>query len=132
MSVTNKRVRMEARAGKSCVAVNELVALIRDKWTVLVVGALRKEKSLRYGELLRAVDGISQRMLTLTLKTLEENGLVKRTIFPTVPPRGDYELTPVGRTLVKPLRALLDWSTENREAMAEARRAYAMAAKKMA
>lgn len=132
MSVTKKTMRMEASAGKSCVAVNEAVALIRDKWTVLVLGALTKEKSLRYNELLRAVDGISQRMLTLTLKTLEENGLVKRTIFPTVPPRVDYELTPVGRTLVKPLKALLDWAMENREAMAEARRAYAMAAKKTA
>lgn len=132
MSATNKRMRMEASAGKSCVAVNELVALIRDKWTVLVLGALAKEESLRYGELQRTVDGISQRMLTLTLKTLEENGLVKRTLFPTVPPRVDYELTPVGRTIVKPLKALLDWSMENRAAMAEARRAYANAVKKTA
>ena len=116
---------MEEAAGASCVAANEALALIRDKWTVLVLGALRREESLRYSELQRAVGGISQRMLTLTLKTLEENGLVKRTIFPTVPPRVDYELTPVGRTLIKPLRALLDWSMENRAAMAEARRAYA-------
>jgi DNA-binding HxlR family transcriptional regulator len=125
MSATNKIVRMEAPAGKSCVAVNEAMALIRDKWTVLVVGALGKNKSLRYSELQRAVVGISQRMLTLTLKTLEENGLVKRTMFPTVPPRVDYEFTPVGRTLVGPLKALLDWSMENRTAMAESRRAYA-------
>ncbi|MFT3775646.1 MAG: helix-turn-helix domain-containing protein [Minicystis sp.] len=129
MSATNKRMRMEAGAGKRCVAVNEAVALLGDKWTLLVLGALTKKESLRYNELQRAVDGISQRMLTLTLKKLEENGLVKRTIFPTVPPRVDYELTPVGHTLVKPLEALLDWSTENRAAMAEARRAYAKAAK---
>ena len=103
MSATNKLMRIETGAGKSCVAVNEAVALFRDKWTVLVMGALSKEKSLRYNELQREVAGISQRMLTLTLKTLEENGLVKRTIFPTVPPRVDYELTPVGRTLVKHL-----------------------------
>lgn len=130
MSATNKMMRMEAGAGKRCLAVNEMVALIRDKWTVMVLGALSKEKSLRYNELQRAVVGISQRMLTLTLKTLEENGLVKRTIFPTVPPRVDYELTPVGHTLVKPLKALLDWSKENSAAMAEARRAYAKAAKR--
>ena len=66
------------------------------------------------------------------VETLEENGLVKRTIFPTVPPRVDYELTPVGRTLIKPLKALLDWSLENRAAMTEARHAYAKAAKKTA
>jgi DNA-binding HxlR family transcriptional regulator len=71
-------------------------------------------------------------MLTLTLKTLEENGLVKRTIFPTVPPRVDDELTAVGRTLIKPLRAPLEWSTENRAAMAEARRAYAKRSQKTA
>ena len=124
MSATNKIVRTTEPAGKQCLAVNELVALIRDKWTIMVVGALGRQKSLRYNELQRAVSGISQRMLTLTLKTLEENGLVKRTIFPTVPPRVDYELTPMGHTLIKPLKALLDWSIENRDAMAEARRVY--------
>jgi len=122
-------VRLEEQGAKNCLAVNEAVALIRDKWTVLVVGVLGRHKSLRYSELHRAIGGISQRMLTLTLKTLEENGLAKRTIFPAVPPRVDYELTPVGRTLVKPLRGLLDWSIENREAMAEARRAYSKAQK---
>jgi len=102
-----------------------VVALIRDKWTILVLGALRREESLRYNELQRRVAGISQRMLTLTLKTLEENGLVTRTMFATVPPRVDYALTPMGRTLITPLRGLLDWSLANRDAMAEARRAYA-------
>lgn len=125
MSATNKIVRMEEHEGKQCVAVNEVVALIRDKWTILVLGALAHDTSLRYNQLQRAVVGISQRMLTLTLKTLEENGLVKRTIFATVPPRVDYELTAMGRTLVNPLKGLLDWSMENRAAMAEARRVYA-------
>ncbi len=125
MGATHKIVRMETGATKTCVGVNEAVALFRDKWTLLVLGALRREESLRYNELQRAVGGISQRMLTLTLKTLEQNGLVKRTVFPTVPPRVDYQLTPMGRSLVVPLKALLVWSTENREAMAEARRAYA-------
>jgi len=116
---------MEQRSAKNCVAVNAAVTLFRDKWTILCLGALSKaDGPLRYNTLQRAVGGISQRMLTLTLKTLEENGLVKRTAFPTVPPRVDYELTPVGRTLIHPLKALLDWSLENHEAMAEARRAY--------
>ena len=124
MTVTNRFVRME-NAGKNCLAVNEALALIRDKWTILVIGVLGRHESLRYNELQREVGGISQRMLTLTLKHLEGNGLVKRTIHPTVPPRVDYELTPIGRTIITPLRALLEWSTTHRDAMAEARRAYA-------
>jgi DNA-binding HxlR family transcriptional regulator len=124
MSATNKIVRMGEPAGQQCVAVNEALALIHDKWTILVLGALAHAPSLRYNELQRAVVGVSQRMLTLTLKTLEANGLVKRTIFPTVPARVDYELTPMGHTLEGPLKGLLDWSLANRDAMAEARRVY--------
>jgi DNA-binding HxlR family transcriptional regulator len=116
---------MEERGEKRCVAVNEAVALLRDKWTLLVLGALRKNRTLRYNELQRVVVGISQRMLTLTLKTLEQNGLVTRTVFPTVPPRVDYELTPMGHTLVVPLGSLMEWSKQNHAAMADARRAYA-------
>ncbi len=125
MRATNKLVRVEEQREKRCVAANEALALVRDKWTIMVVGALGRQKSFRYNELQRAVRGISQRMLTLTLKHLEENGLVTRTIFATVPPRVDYELTAVGRTFIEPLRALLDWSQKNREAIAEARLAYA-------
>ena len=129
MSVTNKSVRIEP---SQCAAVDQLVALLGEKWTLLVLGALTKAPTLRYNELQRTVGGISQRMLTLTLKKLEENGLVKRTIFASVPPRVDYELTPLGRTLIKPIRALLDWTIANRAAMAETRLAYAKAAKKTA
>lgn len=124
MSATNKMVRMQEAGTKQCVAVNETVALLRDKWTILVLGALSHVESLRYNELQRAVSGISQRMLTLTLKTLVENGLVERTVVATIPPRVDYELTPLGRSLREPLKSLLDWSMQNRAAMAEARRAY--------
>ena len=125
MSATNKIVRMKKPAGKQCVAVNEVVALLHDRWNILVLGSLAHARSLRYGEVQRAVAGISQRMLTMTLKTLEENGLVKRTAFATVPPRVDYELTRLGRSLVAPLKGLLDWSLANREALEQARRAYA-------
>ncbi len=124
MSATNRPVRRDGRPTKTCVAVNAAVALLGDKWTLLCLGALANaDGPLRYSAVQRAVGGISQRMLTLTLKTLEENGLVKRTAFPTVPPRVD-ELTPVGRTLIGPLKALLEWSLEHRDAMAEARRAH--------
>jgi DNA-binding HxlR family transcriptional regulator len=127
LGVTNKSVRMEA---SQCAAVDQLVALLGEKWTLLVLGALSKAPTLRYKELQRAISGISQRMLTLRLKRLEENGLVKRTIFPTVPPRVDYELSALGLTLIEPVQALLDWTVANRAAMAEMRRVYAKASKK--
>ncbi len=129
MTATNKIVRMEQQAhgvGEDCVAASEAVALFRDKWTLLVLGSLRRGGTLRYNELQRSIGGISQRMLTLTLKTLEQNGLVTRTLFASVPPRVDYALTPLGHTLVQPLKALLEWSLEHRGEMAAARRAYAM------
>jgi DNA-binding HxlR family transcriptional regulator len=129
VSVTNKLVRIEP---SQCAAIDQLVALLGEKWTLLVLGALTKEPTLRYNDLQRAVSGISQRMLTLRLKKLEENGLVKRTLFPTVPPRVDYELTPLGFTLIKPIKALLDWTIDNRAAIAETRMAYAKASKKTA
>jgi DNA-binding HxlR family transcriptional regulator len=129
MSATNKRVRIDEGALDACPAIDEAVALLGNRWPLLVLGALRRHKTLRYNELQRAVAGISQRMLTLTLKKLEENGFVKRTIFATVPPRVDYEITPLGQTFSEPVRALLEWTMVNRAAMAEARLAYARAGK---
>jgi len=125
MGVTNKLVRTDDGASVGCLAVNEAVALFRDKWTLLCLGALSKaDGPLRYHALQAAVGGISQRMLTLTLKNLERNGLVTRTLFASVPPRVDYALTPIGRSLGAPMKALLHWSLENHEAMERARRAY--------
>ena len=129
MSVTNKLVRIEP---SQCAAVDQLVALLGEKWTLLVLGALTKEPTLRYNDLQRAVRGISQRMLTLRLRKLEEHGLLNRTVFATVPPRVDYALTPLGRTLIVPVRALLHWVIDNRAAMAETRLKYAKAPKKTA
>ena len=104
-------------------AVVETLARIGDKWTVMVVGALSKGP-IRYNEIGRRVEGISQRMLTLTLKGLEQDGLVTRTMYPTIPPRVDYELTELGRKLIVPLKALHDWAQENRPAMLAARQAF--------
>jgi DNA-binding HxlR family transcriptional regulator len=83
---------------------------IGDKWSPLVIGLLG-EGSLRFAGLRRGVDGISQRMLTVTLRGLERDGLVTRTVRPTVPPRVDYTLTPMGRTLLDTVRNLLEWPT---------------------
>jgi DNA-binding HxlR family transcriptional regulator len=104
-------------------AIVETLARIGDKWAVMVVGALSKGP-IRYNEIRRRVEGISQRMLTVTLKGLEQDGLATRTMYPTIPPRVDYELTELGRRLIVPLKALHDWALENRPAMLAAREAF--------
>lgn len=91
-----------------------------DKWGLLLV-AILGEDTRRFGELRRGIEGISQRMLTLTLRKLERDGLVTRTVFPTSPPRVDYALTGLGRTLLKSIRPLTRWATENRAAVQKAR-----------
>lgn len=126
MDETNKSVRDDAGEYEHCKEVIDLLARIGDKWTVLVVGALALGGTLRYNELLRRVTGVSQRMLTLTLKGLEQDGLVKRTVYPTIPPRVDYELTTLGLKLTVPLHALYEWTVEHRSAILEARIAFAL------
>ena len=123
MSDKNKYVRVIDASHADCHALAETLARIGDKWTVMVVGTLQ-DGPLRYNEIHRIVDGISQRMLTLTLKGLEQDGLVTRTMFPTIPPRVDYELTKLGRKLIVPLKALSKWARENRPAMLAAREAF--------
>src|ERR1700738_2944803 len=120
---TNTAVRAPEASRAACKAEVETLARIGDKWTVLVVGALSKGP-IRYNEIRRRVEGISQRMLTLTLKGLEQDGLVTRTMYPTIPPRVDYELTELGRKLIVPLKALSKWARENRPAMEAAREAF--------
>ncbi len=108
---------------EKCLAVREVLNRVGDKWSVLVVGVLG-DGAKRFGELRRSVEGISQRMLTLTVRGLERDGLVTRTIFPTIPPRVDYELTTMGHTLLKPIMALAAWAEENRHAIQEAQNRY--------
>jgi DNA-binding HxlR family transcriptional regulator len=122
---TNTAVRASEASNphEACKAEVETLSRIGDKWTVMVVGALSKGP-IRYNEIHRRVEGISQRMLTLTLKGLEQDGLVTRTMYPTIPPRVDYELTELGRSLIVPLKALAEWARENRPAMLAAREAF--------
>jgi DNA-binding HxlR family transcriptional regulator len=96
---------------------------IADKWTALVVGLLA-ERPHRFGELRRAVDGISQKMLTQTLRSLERDGLVDRRAYPTVPVTVEYSLTPLGLTLTEPLAAIRAWAEEHIEAVLAARERY--------
>ncbi|APU16828.1 MULTISPECIES: winged helix-turn-helix transcriptional regulator [Actinoalloteichus] len=100
--------------------VGDVLRRIGEKWSVLVI-VLLGDRPRRFNELHRAVDGISQRMLTRTLRTLVQDGLVHREVTPTVPPSVEYSLTPLGRTLLVPLSALADWAFEHGPEIAAAR-----------
>jgi DNA-binding HxlR family transcriptional regulator len=113
----------EAGDHGTCVVVRELLDRVGDKWSVLVIGLLGEQQH-RFSELRRAIDGISQRMLTLTLRQLERDGLVSRTVHATVPPRVDYALTDLGRSALGPLTALIRWAEDHGTSVAEARLAY--------
>ncbi|MCU7370030.1 helix-turn-helix domain-containing protein [Paucibacter sp. O1-1] len=138
MSVRDKRIKSamarqetptdepnEAQVeGRSkCQVVLEILDHIGDKWTVMVVGALAQE-TLRFNAIMRAVEGISHRMLTLTLRSLERDGLVKRTAYPTIPPKVEYELTELGRSLIVPLSSLGDWAMHHRVAIETAQQQF--------
>jgi DNA-binding HxlR family transcriptional regulator len=96
---------------------------IADKWTVLVVSSLDKGTK-RFSNLQREIGGVSQKMLTQTLRGLERDGLLTRTIYPTVPPKVEYTLTPLGRTLVRLVDAIRVWSETHIEAVMQAQTAY--------
>ena len=99
-----------------CRTISTLLARIGDKWTVLVVQTLG-DGPKRFNELRREIPSVSQRMLTLTLRNLERDGLVNRTVTPTIPPRVDYELTELGQSLQKPICGLATWAMNNVEAI---------------
>ncbi|ACQ81985.1 transcriptional regulator, HxlR family [Beutenbergia cavernae DSM 12333] len=103
--------------------VRQILDRVADKWSLLAI-ALLDRRTLRFMELKREIDGISQRMLTRTLRRLERDGLVERTVFPTVPPRVDYALTPMGRSLHATITALVGWTEEHQMQIAAARAAY--------
>jgi len=104
-------------------AVREVLDRVADKWSLLVIATLERGR-LRFSELQRHIPGVSQRMLTLTLRQLERDGLVTRTVHAEVPPRVEYELTPMGRTLIGPSVALATWAITNHPAIESARGAY--------
>ncbi len=106
-----------------CQGISEVLSRIGDKWTVLVVELLGSGP-MRFNELRRLIGGISQKMLTTTLRNLERDGFVTRTVFPTIPPRVDYELTELGRELQVPVRALGGWARQNIERITAARKRF--------
>ncbi len=100
--------------------VRDVIERVGDKWSVLVINRLDGEPR-RFGVLARTVEGISRNMLTRTLRLLERDGLVTRTVYPTAPPTVEYALTDLGRSLVPPLNALADWAVQHRDAVRAAR-----------
>ena len=108
---------------ENCQAVSEVLARVGDKWTVLTVSILGRGP-MRFNELKRAIGGVSQRMLTLTLRALERDGLLTRTVYPSVPPRVEYELTQLGRSLLSPVSALATWAIDHRGSIDSARHKF--------
>lgn len=111
------------RQAGACLKVSQVIGRIGDKWTVMVI-ILLHERGHRFNELKRGIDGISQRMLTLTLRNMERDGLVTRTVTPSIPPRVDYELTDIGESLAEPVKILGDWAFRNLKRIAAAQAAY--------
>ncbi|MEV7727473.1 helix-turn-helix domain-containing protein [Streptomyces sp. NPDC087917] len=103
--------------------VRQILDRVADKWSLLVISYLER-RSLRFSELRRMIEGISQRMLTVTLRQLERDGMVRRTVHPVVPPRVDYELTPLGESLHDTIQALVDWTEAHETQISSARTEY--------
>ncbi|MDQ4026108.1 MAG: helix-turn-helix transcriptional regulator, partial [Actinomycetota bacterium] len=103
--------------------VRQILDRVADKWSLLAI-ALLDGRTLRFSELQRKIDGISQRMLTVTLRQLERDGLVTRTVYPVVPPRVEYSLTPLGCTLLSTIQSLVTWTEEHQAEIAAARADY--------
>ncbi|MDQ1549073.1 MAG: hypothetical protein QOD27_731 [Microbacteriaceae bacterium] len=111
-------------------AIRSVLGHIGDKWTLLVIGALSARPLLRFTDLQRHIPGISQRMLTVTLRHLERDGLVIRTLHAEVPPRVEYELTSIGRTLIEPARELSRWAIGSFATILDSRERFDAAAAK--
>jgi DNA-binding HxlR family transcriptional regulator len=110
---------MKDPANPVCRTISTLLSRIGDKWTVLIVSTLG-EGPRRFNELRREIPSVSQRMLTLTLRNLERDGLVSRKVTPTIPPRVDYELTDLGHSLLTPITGLSQWALNNVESIHKA------------
>lgn len=110
--------------------VRDIISKVADKWTMLILEALEEHGTLRFTQLGRTVGGISQKMLTQTVRQMEEDGLVQRTVHPVIPPHVDYTLTPLGRSLGEAFCGVWIWAEEHRDEIEEARRVFAAATRK--
>lgn len=114
---------MDAGDATGSCPIRDVLDRIGDQWTLLVLHAL-EGGTLRFNELMRRIGDVSKQMLSRTLKRLEEDGFVLRTLYPEVPPRVEYELTPLGRSFLEPMRGLVDWANAHHAAISAARRRY--------
>jgi DNA-binding HxlR family transcriptional regulator len=103
--------------------IRDVLDRIGDQWSLLILDVLN-DGTMRFSEIRRAIDDISKQMLSKTLKRLEEDGFVRRTLYPEVPPRVEYDLTPLGRSFLEPMKGLVAWANENHRAICEARGEY--------
>jgi DNA-binding HxlR family transcriptional regulator len=104
--------------------VRDILARVSDKWSMHTIILLGKSEKLRFTELKKGIEGISQRMLTVTLRALEEDGFLVREIFPEIPPRVEYRLTELGRSLLQQLMQLSDWANQNMQEVLKQRKRY--------
>ncbi len=118
-----RQLELPACDGGKCVEVKDVLARVGDKWSLYVVVNLYEE-ALRFNELKRRIEGISQRMLTLTVRGLERDGLVTRTVYPTNPPSVSYALTATGQTLLEPVLALVQWAVSHRAEIERSRNSF--------
>jgi DNA-binding HxlR family transcriptional regulator len=114
----------ESEVFKADCPTQRVLETIADKWSVIVIYALSKQETRRYSELQRLIGGVSQKMLTQTLRKLERDGLVERHVYPVVPPKVEYSLTPLGKTLTELLRAICKWAEVHLDEIEAARRGY--------
>jgi len=119
----NKGTKGLLHSSEECVSIDEVLNRVGDKWSLQVISQLGAG-TLRFTELKRSVAGISQRMLTLTLRQLERDGLVERTVYPTVPPKVEYKLSDFGRTILVPVTDLANWALTYRLDIQAAREAF--------
>ena len=113
-----------ACSGKNICPVKDIMAGYGDKWSMYAVLLLGQKRKMRFNELRTSIDGISQRMLTVTLRSLEEDGIVSRTLYPEIPPRVEYQLTQLGESLLRQLLPLATWAEEHFEEIMKARKLY--------
>ena len=119
-TVTATKPTDREECARHMVPINDVLSQIGGKWTIFVITSL-SEGPMRFGELRRHIDGVSQKMLTQTLRDLERDGFVTRTVTPSIPPRVDYELTEMGRELREPLSVSGKWAVANRQRVEDAR-----------
>lgn len=119
-----ERKKFEKTPKEILCPIRDIISRLSDKWSLLVIYKLSLQDKMRFNELQKELEDISQRMLTVTLRTLEADGLVRRTVYPEVPPRVEYQLTALGHSLLPPLHELVTWAKENTDSIQKSRKNY--------